>query len=93
MLSKEQVEHFQAQLVKAKKIIIGNPRHEERKADIHYHIRVSGRQTPTGVWCVGFIFGIKGHSEWLKIAEVAEAELVKAKQIYRAMLKDLIATK
>ncbi|EBA6160029.1 hypothetical protein BIW22_20665 [Salmonella enterica] len=83
MLNVEQVKHFQSLVEKASKIVGGK----------RLHIRVSGRQIADKTWCVGLIFGTKGVSDWLKIADVPEADLTETKRVYRAMLNDLLITK
>ena len=83
MLDKEQVEYFQQCVAKATRIV-GKRR---------MHIRVSGRQLADKSWCVGLIYGCKGEMEWLFITNVATENLINAKQIYRAMLKDLTTEK
>ncbi|EAM1616373.1 hypothetical protein EU642_22320 [Salmonella enterica] len=93
MLNLEQITIFQNAVTKAKKVIVGSGEDARKNGDIKYHIRVSGRQTAGGAWCVGLIFGTKGNEDWLKIADVPEADMAKAKTIYRAMLHDLIHVK
>lgn len=80
MLTTEQRDNFRKLVERASKIA----------GSTSIHIRVSGRQLGDKSWCVGLIFGKKGHSEWLKIADVVETDLLEAKTDYRAELQTLI---
>ncbi|EJG5415706.1 hypothetical protein NAD41_002345 [Salmonella enterica] len=93
MLNLEQITHFQDALTRAKKIVISQADDKSPNKAIAYHIRISGRQNAAGEWNLGFIFGTKGNEDWLYITTVEEAKLRKAKEVYRAMLHDLLHTK
>lgn len=80
MLTTEQRDNFRKLVERASKIA----------GSSSIHIRVSGRQLANKTWCVGLIFGKKGTSEWLKIADVVEADLLEAKQDYRAELTTML---
>ncbi|EBL7042127.1 hypothetical protein CJ666_22140 [Salmonella enterica] len=79
MLTSEQLKHFRACVTRASKIT-------DAKS---WHVRVSGRQLADNTWCVGLIFGKKGASEWLHIANVLEEDLLQAKHDYRKELNAL----
>lgn len=83
MLTTEQTKHFNHLFKKAALIVAGT----NSRA---WHIRVSGRQLASGACCVGFIFGVKGKSDWMKIADVPAELLTEAKKDYRKLLADAL---
>lgn len=93
MLTLEQIHHFEDTVKRAKCIIIRPVDGMKAPKEMRYHMRVSGRQMPTGQWVVGLIFGVEGESDWLKIADVTEDKLIEAKRAYRSMLKELMHIK
>ncbi|EJM1834560.1 hypothetical protein Q6I89_004320 [Salmonella enterica] len=93
MLSLEQIHQFEDAVKRAKQIIIRQVDSKSTPSEMRYHMRVSGRKNVSGQWVIGLIFGTRKESDWLKIADVNEADLRAAKTEYRSMLKQLMHVK
>lgn len=57
MLDLEQITHFQNCFTRAKRILRTPVDSNQKSGVMTYHIRVSGRQSASGQWSIGFIFG------------------------------------